>query len=271
MNFYPKRIFVLLLAAGGCAAPVGFAGIFDLNRLVEDVVKDMINHKQNQQSTNHEPQAVSTNSNRLQRFPEEDSRNVVIRTAPRVIRCTLPATFSLPANVEWYDTGIVLSAGEGVAITAVGDIYVGDVPDLRLNYETADGSGIETTSDPQFTTPFVAPGLVPWSLVGMIGTNGQPFQAGSRITIVPQTSGELYLSVNANNFAANSGNWVVTIDAVNKPGHTVQAQVQTNRGSNSTQAFPPARSSAEPLTITVATNPPALLPPPTATTPASPK
>jgi hypothetical protein len=281
MKVFPKRVVAVLLAACGCwwsgdlndcvAAPVMFAGLFDLNRLVEDVVKDMIQHKQNQQPTNQEHYAQATNSNHLKRLLEADSQNFQNHAAQRVAPRNLPASFLLPANMEWFDTGIVLSAGEAVTVSATGDIYVGNVPDLRLNYETADGSGIETTSDTQFTTPFVAPGLVPWSLVGRIGTNGQPFQAGSRGTIVPQNSGELYLSVNANSFADNSGSWFVSIIAIQKPAQPVSASLQTTGSNYLSQVVPPTANVAPALPMTTRTNPPALLPPPAATTPVPPK
>jgi hypothetical protein len=164
----------------------------------------------------------------------------------------------MPASAEWFDTGITLSNGETITIQAGGDIYVGALPDLRLNHETPDGAPIVTTSDPQFPLTFLAEGLVPWSLVGRIGTNGQPFQVGSRDIFASQTTGELYLSVNDNNFADNSGNWEITITrenisvapvpATNRVDASAVIQVETNTGTSPTnsQAIPGATNSIAP-------------------------
>jgi hypothetical protein len=164
----------------------------------------------------------------------------------------------MPASAEWFDTGIILSNGETITIQASGDIYVGTLPDLRLNHETPDGAPIVTTSDPQFPLPFLAESLVPWSLVGRIGTNGQPFQVGSRDIFVPQTAGELYLSVNDNNFADNSGNWEITIigenisvvpvPATNRVDASAVIQVETNTGTSPTNSpvMPGATNSIAP-------------------------
>lgn len=76
-------------------------------------------------------------------------------------------------------------------------------------YKTPDGDPNQTTSG--FRLPFIAPGLTPWSLVGKIGSDGRPFEVGSRRTFWAQSTGELYLSVNDNNFSDNDGSWDVTI------------------------------------------------------------
>jgi hypothetical protein len=164
----------------------------------------------------------------------------------------------MPAGAEWFDTGIFLSAGETITIRASGDIYVGALPDLRLNHETPDGAPIVTTSDPQFPLTFLAEGLVPWSLVGRIGTNGQPFQVGSQDIFASRTAGELYLSVNDNNFADNSGNWEITIiegnisvapmPATNRAGASAVIQVDAKTGISPTNSttMPGATNSIAP-------------------------
>ena len=116
-------------------------------------------------------------------------------------------SFQLPGSSEWYDTGISLYAGEVVTITASGSVYIGDVGSFA--YETPAGDSDYTTS--QFYLPFVAPGLVPWSLVGKIGSGGTPFQLGTTAIFTASTSGELYLSINDNNFGDNSGSWSISV------------------------------------------------------------
>ena len=126
-----------------------------------------------------------------------------------------PSSFQLPASAGWYDTGISLSASQVVTIRASGSVSI-SVDNRPDRYKTPEGDPNDTTSNPNYHLPFVAPGLVPWSLVGKIGDNGVPFQVGRRKTIQAQSSGKLYLSINDNNFDDNSGNWDVTV-LLNQP------------------------------------------------------
>ena len=103
-----------------------------------------------------------------------------------------------------------MSAAQTVLITANGSVSV-TWDNSPNKYQTPDGYPRMSTSDPGFHVPFLAPGLTPWSLVGKIGDNGKPFQVGSKNAITPQSAGELYLSVNDNNFGDNSGSWNVTV------------------------------------------------------------
>lgn len=143
----------------------------------------------------------------------------------------LPRSFELPANEGWYDAGINLSAPEVITITASGSVYVGNIAPTSNNHQTPNGDPSISTSDPRFGLPFIAPGLVPWSLVGKIGDSGQPFEIGSSNAITAQDSGKLYLSVNDNNFGDNSGSWNVTVAG----------------GNGSLQPTPPSSGVGNPL------------------------
>jgi hypothetical protein len=232
----------------------------------------MVEHKQNQ-PTNHQHQAASSNYNHLEPSTTTNFHTAAIPNLPKVAPRTLPAMIQLPANVEWFDTGVALCAGDGVTISASGDVYVGALPDLRLDYETPDGSPIVTTGDPQFPMPFVAPGFVPWSLVGKMGTNGQPFQAGSRCTVIAPIAGELYLSVNDDNFTDNSGSWLVTIIAANTATQPSTATLHTNGSSHSSQGRPTMENAGPipPPPIATPTNSATPLPSPATPTPLPPK
>jgi hypothetical protein len=204
------------------AVPAVLGSVLDLNHLLDQMMKDVIDRGQKQSPANQQ-QPGHTNDNHSEYHIVVVTNHPAIPAAAAIPRRNLPATFRLPAAVEWFDTGIVLSKGETVTIQASGDIYVGSMPDMKLNHETPDGAPIMTTGDPQFSVPFLAEGLVPWSLVGKIGDAGQPFEVGSQDIFASQFAGELYLSVNDNNFGDNSGNWEITIFEGNIYAPTVPA------------------------------------------------
>ncbi len=124
-------------------------------------------------------------------------------------------TLNLPANIEWYDTGVSITNGDLVTISATGSVYIGAVsigePNIS-DYQTPAGDpGTTTAAQTGRAGPFAAPGLVPWSLVGKIGQSGTPFEIGLITNLSGAPSGELYLSVNDNNFSDNSGFWSISI------------------------------------------------------------
>ena len=128
--------------------------------------------------------------------------------------------FTLPGASEWDGSGITVQSGQTITISASGEVYIGNVsPGLPSvsNYQTPAG-------DPNFATAnlgggtFAAPGLVPWSLVGRIGQNGTPFEIGTGTTITASASGQLYLSVNDNNFGDDSGTWNVSVQIAGGAG-----------------------------------------------------
>ena len=58
---------------------------------------------------------------------------------------------------------------------------------------------------------FIAPGLSVWSLIGESGSNGQPFEVGTSLTLTAPAFGELYLGVNDCYYADNAGSGTATI------------------------------------------------------------
>ncbi len=102
----------------------------------------------------------------------------------------------------WNDTAIDVSAGQVVALTAGGVIYI---TSDDANPNTPDGHG-----DPA-PGGFLVPGLTRWSLIGKIGDAGTPFQVGTSASVVAGTSGRLYLSINDDYYLDNHGSWNVTV------------------------------------------------------------
>jgi hypothetical protein len=116
-------------------------------------------------------------------------------------------TQAVPGSQEWTDTGITLQAGDRLAISASGEIYLG---------ATSAGEGpagisgcTPAASYPAQSAQFPAPGLTCWSLIARIGA-GAPFEVGTWAQLTA-ASGDLYLGINGDSFAGNSGSWSATI------------------------------------------------------------
>jgi hypothetical protein len=119
------------------------------------------------------------------------------------------ASLAVASNVEWVDTGVDLSAGDSVTIAASGTVSLAQHLPFIPNLQTPDGNPKFPSMD--MFHPFIAPGLSSWSLVGKVSQFGAAFEVGSNRTFTAPAAGRLYLSVNANGFAGNTGNWNVTI------------------------------------------------------------
>jgi len=122
---------------------------------------------------------------------------------------------NVPAAQPWTNTGINVTAGQAVTITATGKIYAGS---LAFDpYDTPDGQskvstdGYTCVGGSGMGGKFLAPGLPCWSLVGRIGQSGTIFEVGSSKSFTANSSGELYLGVNDNYLGDNSGSWTANI------------------------------------------------------------
>ena len=94
----------------------------------------------------------------------------------------------------WLSTGVLLSVGKPVTITATGTWSNAGVP------LTADGhptTAVTGTNCPLSGQPLLA-------LVGRVGMDGAPFLVGANRTITPVTNGVLYL--------VPQDNWYTTWD-----------------------------------------------------------
>ncbi len=123
-------------------------------------------------------------------------------------------TVQIPAGQSFTDTGIAVSAGDTVIISASGLITLttdGHIPPMSPAGFPPNCTATEPVYGQVNLSAFVAPQQPCWSLVGKIGVNGSIFEVGTGTTFKAEASGELYLGVNDNNFGDNSGNWTASI------------------------------------------------------------
>jgi hypothetical protein len=133
-----------------------------------------------------------------------------------------PSSFQVPPTTPWFDTGIDVTAGQHLHITATGMVRYGGEPE-----QITDANGGHFTGQKFFTTA-VLPTTVVCSLTGKIGgttapdtgtlllegtpSDGPGFVGTSYDEIVPE-SGRLFLGFNdkAHAFGDNSGGFTVTV------------------------------------------------------------
>ena len=103
----------------------------------------------------------------------------------------------------WQSTGITLTAGQSVTITATGTWTNGGVPYTAAGHASTTVTG---TNCPLSGAPLMA-------LVGRIGTSGTPFVVGPSHTFTAAGTGVLYLAPQINWYMTwdNSGSLSVTI------------------------------------------------------------
>jgi len=121
------------------------------------------------------------------------------------------ATVNIVLTQVWTDTGLQVSSGDMITITASGtlDWYTGGCPVAGTCNTTPSG---DPYSSCQGLSGFPAPGLACWSLIGKIGQNGTPFQVGTSLTnFTAPASGELFLGVNDNYLPDNTGSWIAKV------------------------------------------------------------
>lgn len=146
---------------------------------------------------------------------------------------------SIPASKSWTDTGVNLRKGESVRITASGQVSVSQKKGSELwfgrngydwnvgprgtyRFEPLDllvkkyhlDKVLNADTVPTKVFPLPAGYWGPWpaySLIGRIGSGGQPFYVGERLDLSAPAAGRLYLGVNDFDFSDNSGSWSARI------------------------------------------------------------
>jgi hypothetical protein len=109
----------------------------------------------------------------------------------------------VPSNVQWTNTGFNVSRGQYLRFEPSGEIR------LSTNGEDIGHAAGATTGRmaPNATIPTIPVG----ALIGRVG-NGQPFSIGDTTTAFDMPdNGRLFLGVNDDHVADNSGNYVVKI------------------------------------------------------------
>ena len=131
-----------------------------------------------------------------------------------------PVDINVSSAATWTHTGIQVTIGETITISASGDIHFGPRP---IDHMTPAGRPPAACANQRDGNPvrFPTPTLNCWSLIGRIGAH-PPFQVVSRTTFSATASGELQLGINDNRLEDNSGSWAstTTVAAASTPGGT---------------------------------------------------
>ena len=116
-------------------------------------------------------------------------------------------TITGPANRLWTDTGITVRRGQSLSFNASGEIQIVEGTGPERN-ATPDGSASFTGSRTRYPLPAVPVG----TLIGRVG-NGAPFAIGSSTQPIPvSNNGRLFLGINDDQHADNSGSFTVVIN-----------------------------------------------------------
>lgn len=115
----------------------------------------------------------------------------------------LASSVSVPATIPWSDTSVQVMRGDVLRFDDQGGITF-----IRGENNTANAGGKTEMKSDNYPVPSAGVG----ALIGKIGTTGTPFLigAGANPVTMPAT-GRLFLGVNDDNFADNSGAFTVTI------------------------------------------------------------
>jgi hypothetical protein len=126
---------------------------------------------------------------------------------------TASTTVQVILTQPWTGTGIILTKGQLVAITASGSMnyWTGGCQTPWPGFPgcMVSPAGIPAPG-PSGGHGVPAPGLADVSLIGRIGS-GAPFEVGIGLTFTAQTGGELFLGVNDVYFADNTGSWIAVV------------------------------------------------------------
>lgn len=165
------------------------------------------------------------------------------------------ATIVLPEQ-PWTDTGITVTAGQPLMISASGTIHFVN----RRGYP-ASPAGTASCLKLRFG-PFEAPSLTCFSLIGKVGATGAPFEVGADYSSASfPASGELFLGPNDDKYPDNAGSWVAIVTggiSSNVPPTTQPTILST------TQPTTPATTQPTTPPTTQATISSTAQPPPTA-------
>jgi serine/threonine protein kinase len=125
-------------------------------------------------------------------------------------------TVTVKSDRAWTFTGINLQASDTATITASGAIRV--VADKRLALQQPGGFYPNCGRAKELFSLTIggvpAPNLNCWSMIGRVGARGEIFEIGVQGTVPAGLTGRLFLGVNDDNYADNSGSWnaVVTVE-----------------------------------------------------------
>ncbi len=105
------------------------------------------------------------------------------------------------ASAGWVDTGLVVRQGQMVGFATTGTV--------QLSADPADAASSPGRDRTAAGAPM--PRLRAGALIGRIGPNGQPFGIGNQASVPMPATGQLFLAVNDDVLADNSGAFDVVI------------------------------------------------------------
>jgi hypothetical protein len=109
----------------------------------------------------------------------------------------------ISAKQAWTPTGITVRRGETIRFDSSGEIQIGP--------ESNDVSGTAGSKTGRRAPGSPMPNALAGALVGRIGPNGQAFAIGDLTQVVMPASGQLFIGINDDHVADNSGEFRVTI------------------------------------------------------------
>jgi serine/threonine-protein kinase len=151
---------------------------------------------------------------RLSQLPAASARPAP--KMPTTVAAPIPRgaiSIRVPANVPWTDTGIDLRPGDSVTVAATGLVAVetsGRIPPKAPGGFAPDCRAAASIYGGRFGI-FPAPQLPCWSLIGRIGGTGTIFEVGVRGTFQARSDGRLFLGINDDSMANNSGFWTAAV------------------------------------------------------------
>jgi hypothetical protein len=153
------------------------------------------------------------------------------QTAPKVIAVKVPVT------APFTDSGVKVTAGDIITIKAGGEVtFQGGTAKTTRKIGPA-GIPLSATcsriAHQVSKAPFPEPKFACYSLIGKVGATGQPFEVGAKRTLKVPATGTLFLGINDNYVADNTGTWYAAVTGGSGKGNIAATPTTTNSGSKS--------------------------------------
>jgi hypothetical protein len=110
---------------------------------------------------------------------------------------------AVPANQAWTATGITVRRGEVMSFNTTGE--------ARLSNDPADIAGSAGARSQRKAPGAPIPGAFAGALIARVGSSGEVFPIGDQSTVTMPASGQLFLGINDDQMADNSGGFRVNV------------------------------------------------------------